>query len=112
MKPGRELDRFIAKNVMGDPNPTNSYYCDGPSYFDPPAYSTSIEAAWEVVEKVWGEKWFRLDRTQSMNDDWRWTAGEVEYFMGDNVIRNTVYSASAPHAICLAALEALGVETP
>lgn len=110
-KPGRELDALVAAKVMGlicgkdwhDP-------CFDPQFCDQPlhSYSTSISAAWEVVEKlrrrcccieinsdhqyVWDVR-MRIDR-DGLHDrmDWDvWIKAEE----------------SLPYAICLAALEAV-----
>lgn len=108
MNPGLELDALIAEKVMGcklqygacacDHLPFQKRHCDlfggHLGYFKP--YSTSIAAAWEVVEKL------RVEGTY---------LGVV----GDNVayqaiqykINTPIYGSSAPHAICLAALRAV-----
>lgn len=112
MKPGRELDALIAEKVFGAvrtqekfqgyvPIPGDPvYYSEvykyptGVNYLidDPknrhgmmggvPHYSTDISAAWEVVEKLNKQYSFHLN-----------TKGSAD---------------TAPHAICLAALKAVG----
>lgn len=74
----------------GNPAPLMSY-CS--------RYSTSIEAAWEVVEKV-GSNFRRL-----FLEDGQWNAWIDESVHGPTAMESGV---SAPHAICLAALSALG----
>lgn len=69
-----------------------------------------IAAAWEVAEKVWDTKWFRVDKSWPANSNtYVWEAGEVVYAFGDNDIENPVQAETAPLAICLAALQAVGV---
>lgn len=94
MKPGRELDALVANKVMGfqtDPRFKVGDEC--------PHFSTSIEAAWAVVEKL-------LPRLISL----RWCDGwEVNEFLPEE--KETYLlgeSDTAPHAICLAALAAVG----
>lgn len=113
MKASRELDALVAKKVMGfrvlstwdaDGTPKHvidANQCEVDTAYWPPAYSTDIAAAWEVVEKTKlldtyvltrayaGEKWQVIE----MGGDW-----QNPIATGD----------SAPHAICLAALKAVG----
>lgn len=120
LKPGRELDALVAEKVMGfelkQPKGVrwlentyvyaiNDYRDDGPVYvIDCPCYSTDIAAAWEVV-KYFSNKPFNI---------WISTCGilNAPHFQailqskdgrGGNCIGTTV-----PHAICLAALTAVG----
>ena len=108
MKPGRELDAVIAEKVFGftpvfsrngrtlsDGEPHWSWIrFEGDTLLNPiPDFSTNIEAAWQVVEKVLpnfcletnGNKWFAGSRS----------IHSAEVTRGE----------SAPHAICLAALK-------
>lgn len=115
MKPGRELDALIAEKVMGlykeplskrpgygllysNRNPlTGECMAIGTLKF----YSTDIAAAWEVVENFLSQgKDFTLD--SGPNRD----TGIVFHSVRINDV-NYTYSASAPHAICLAALKAV-----
>lgn len=87
---GREMDELVAEKVMN-------------SEFDVPHYSTSIEAAWAVVEK--------------MNDrfavSFSCCSQAVEWHCELSCSENVHFSAkggTAPLAICLAALDAVGVE--
>lgn len=118
MKPGRELDALIAKEVFGakvefvnqkagwridyraDKDECNNpiftdYGCEGHRLKQ---YSTDIAAAWEVVEKLCrdSERHFVIEKTGA----WlvRFRAGE--FTPGE----------TAPHAICLSALKAVGIE--
>lgn len=117
MTAGRELDALIAEKVMGwkvfrngEHGPhrweaetdrgtlrviDSSYSGDG---FSP---STDIAAAWEVVEKV------------------RKEAGDFQLALVDygsawaaRFDKASAVERTAPHAICLAALKAVGVEVP
>ena len=125
MKPGRELDALIAEKVMGckpvSAKYTNTgehsewlceckkerhayYYsgCDGYSYVLH-KYSTDIKLAWLVVEKLKtmgfnGIFYFRNDNKMAM----RFTKEDA---IND---RELWTNKTAPHAICLAALKAVG----
>ena len=141
MKPGRELDARIEVEVMGRPGewhdkvringtwvdvttwiPDYATAADPPkgSYAGtrPPAYSTSIVAAWEVIEKL-----LALGAAASLFSheclpgfagtvlgDVRWS---VEVVPDGNKPRPITTSSAeadtAPEAICLAALNAVGV---
>lgn len=115
MKPGRELDALIAEKVMGlkrsdhwpvvdlredRSRPLDRWDDDQGNIVPLPAYSTSIEAAWEVVEKIASLKncWrLRLEKhPQGWSVDFE-TEWKVE-----------LVAETAPHAICLAALKAMG----
>lgn len=120
LPPGKELDIEVAKRVMGeDVSPVMipmKYKVTGRAsgsdkvhdhgtigmetsmrYIKP--YSTDISAAWEIVEKLSpSEDEFRLSRFH--NEEWYCT---FAYFKGWEEI-----GATAPHAICLAALKAVG----
>jgi hypothetical protein len=111
MSAGRELDALVAKKVMesvpcdkwrqftdypvlwvkntGECNHTGCY----PSQEGPPYYSTSIAAAWEVVEKMRFNVWCLCGS---------WEAG---YPLGP--VRGN--ASTAPLAICRAALKAVAV---
>lgn len=89
-----------------------------------PPYSTDIAAAWDLVEKLGllvvplHEAWLDIPE-----DEFRepvqigWAAGRgswhgpTEIYM-ETPTRNWMKSETAPHAICLAALKAVGVEVP
>lgn len=113
MKPGKELDVFVAENVMGlnASSITNDGYSvvvyNGKLL---PSYSTDIAAAWEVVEKMRSDYLaLRLNRDigNQNQDDCEWCAtfeGNGKETPVDS------WSSTAPHAICLAALKACGVQ--
>ena len=111
MNPGREMDALVAEKVMGwvanhdnqpawytkDGQHTGNYIEDSEGGAWSP--STDITAAWEVFVRVgishleaWEEK-----------DGWRLCLGDSVAIRGAETV---------PHAICLAALKALGVVEP
>ena len=100
MKPGRELDALVAREVMGlkglDINSEDLAHL-------PMGYSTSIEAAWQIVGKLNG-----FDLELSNADGW------IAEFTDATEMVATIHQGlsleSAPHAICLAALKAVGYE--
>lgn len=114
IKPGRELDALVASKVMdleiGKTNfliigtrPKGSNLGYSTNGIKP--YSTDIAAAWEVLEKVFPKEvcvfksydsWFVAKSSQS-----RFPDGTIDYIASGD---------TAPHAICLAALKACGVE--
>lgn len=115
MKPGRELDSLVAEKVMGwrkdsdgDWERPSKDAIDGwyPDHLFP--YSTDIAAAWEVVEKL----------TAQFGDDftiWSIWSRENKIRARFNRGESRTYAAqadapTAPHAICLAALKAVGHE--
>lgn len=112
MTPGRELDALIAEKVLGykrlEDAPDGSErwrYPNEGKYSGIPSFSTSIEAAWEVVEKL-RERGFAFHFTQLAEDGWGANAGFVDH-ADDRNIGVTRSLDSAPHAICLAALKAI-----
>lgn len=104
MNPGRELDALIAEKVFGlktenygyflvervDPSNIKGIY---PIDYLIPEYSTSIGAAWEVVDKLQDYSFIlqTLDRTWQARFGVHWGRSDT-----------------APHAVCLAALKAVG----
>lgn len=72
--------------------------------------STNIAAAWEVVEKLRNQH-MELELSvvpkgaPAYPEDSQWLAG-----FHDDGPTNQMWGATAPHAICLAALAAVGVE--
>lgn len=123
MEPGRELDALIAEKVIGLEVVKNksgskrggyyysigdAYWCDiqGEMYISNSLsrYSTDIAAAWEVVEKL------TFVFTLTTNPPYAPTTPETEWMASFNA-DESVHGCSAPHAICLAALKALGVTT-
>lgn len=107
LEAGRELDALVAEKVMGwtvaleDRGPCRVWrpHENSAERSQPiPPYSTSIEAAWEVVEKM-RQREFGF----SLNDAWiAWFLAAPNEYQAD--------ADTAPHAICLAALKAVGVD--
>jgi hypothetical protein len=125
MKPGRELDALVAKQVIGwkriyESGPNGEPGCLDEHQIERnddeiPHYSTSIEAAWQVVEKM----------EFSMPDTWTFSlfGGRRDWhveidsndgkFLQNAASVNVFTRAETPaHAICLAALKAVGYEAP
>jgi len=119
MNAGRELDALIAEKVMGwhnnEANPSqpgmwgiNDYREDGTPVLMPdfPAYSEDIAAAWEVVEKI-KRNGFKL---QFDYDTWIAYWSHEDFLCGsEEALEPFGRADTAPHAICLAALKAVGV---
>lgn len=127
MRPGQELDILIAKKVMklsvGSETFTNknwtaphthTYYSIGkPSWHDNqgemylsnplPNYSTDITAAWEIINKL------PYLVTLTTNNPYHPTTPETEWFCSFQE-EYEAEGESAAHAICLAALKAIGEE--
>lgn len=104
MNPGSELDILIAEKVFGVKyeEPKLNQFKPMPNPNSCPRYSTDIAAAWEVVEKLNLLSKFSLERFE---DRYR----IVEYAGGyDNNFTFISEAETAPHAICLAALKAVG----
>jgi hypothetical protein len=103
MKPGRELDRLVADKVFGIRSEVSGDYILEPMYI--PKYSTDIAAAWGVVEKlkekfiVAAESYRNIHSCYIIKPDEG--EGKIELFREGK---------SPSHAICLAALKAVGVE--
>ena len=121
LEAGRELDALVAKKVMGlfviptcdgfkgpfiAETPETSGLFGRPKFVEPfllPGYSTSISAAWEVVEKL--------------NIPWVWALSnyhnewEVELTRIDIDHQGVhAHASTAPLAICRAALKAMEVK--
>lgn len=119
MKPGKDLDKLVAEQVMGMTEedvlqgPTGSYPC----------FSTDIAEAWKVMQKI---KWLRVEMFEGEifgnailectgtdpEEGWllRYEFDLVEYNDRIADLELGYCAPTAPHAICLAALKALGVE--
>ena len=107
MKPERELDALIAEKAMelnthwlGDGVEVNILSI-GESGVEVPCFSTDIAAAWEVVEKLTGDV-FQLSWV--IEGDGNRPVG-VSFWAGDTFY--TAEAATAPYAICLAALKVI-----
>lgn len=117
MKPGHELDALIAKKVMGWKREQHLglkqlVWKGPPDLFvtwrdDPLLYSTSIAAAWEVVEKI------KLDGNMvNINTASNFSSVQIEKLNNGrwDLAVDSTDGDTAPHAICLAALKAVGYE--
>jgi hypothetical protein len=123
--PGRELDVLVAEKVMELKPPSGfSYSPRGkdwrrwePEQYSngeftrsdvletwPPNFSTSISAAWEVVEKLGETDSWELHYVPSPVDRERWQVAILHFASGEEYL---VEADTAPHAICLAALKAV-----
>lgn len=128
LKPGPELDALVAEKVMQwkkDTSLTNVWYTTDIHQSVLLDFSTSIEAAWEVVEKItteWGgqndtgttgfglgfQLFYREEHSEEFYEAiFVSTCCAPPYENMRDV--GTGKSKSAPHAICLAALKAVGV---
>lgn len=113
MKPGPELDSLIAKRVMNIPP---DYACT-PGFIDTgkdwvqewdnlKPYSTDIAVAWLVVEKmISDDNEFELTTYFPCTQLVFWCR-----FSADMNFDHIGEADTAPHAICLAALKAKGIE--
>ena len=98
----RDIDRQIGKKLFGI---DNEYILNN---FGLPHYSTDIAAAWEVVEKLREE-----DLCFNIWVDSGYCEVEIkEFTITKTPVTSHAYieNKSAPMAICLAALKALGEE--
>lgn len=114
MQPGRELDVLVAEKVMGDVNEDGSWYSADGSRFThrdggPRPYSIDWGDAGRVVEKIKSTSphTWHIEYDPESN---QWTAGFVSYFPME--WQEYSEASTAPYAICLAALRAVGVEVP
>jgi hypothetical protein len=131
MNAGRELDALVAEKVMGwKPDPARCRLCGWPlsdgmctpdncslrplpivPYDIPPDYSTDIAAAWQVVEHL-RERDIWLD---SLEQKWESEMTRVIFGWRDPE-RGALFAQemgdTPAHAICLAALRAVGMEIP
>jgi hypothetical protein len=119
MKAGRELDALVAEKVMGWSDVGNitigmTTYVAGHrpkgEQTVVPAYSTSMAAAWAVVDAL-RARGLHLAFNDTLSA-WRvlfFTVGrfDTRYFTDG---ANYEFADTPAHAICLAALRAVGVE--
>lgn len=131
MEAGRELDALIAEKVMGwergenwlippvgTPMRDNNWAAEWDEKGRPhwlPRYSQDIEAAWQVVEKLrkdWeylfinaGNGWGVECRTEHVDIS---PSNDITYQWTEST--GNIHGDTAPLAICLAALKAVGVE--
>ena len=91
----------------GDPEPIENYYSNYGN-LSIPRYSSNIAAAWEVVEKMRTNGWFfsLADSIELPDFIARFTTCPP---VGSPIPDHSAMNVSAPLAICLAALRAVGV---
>lgn len=127
MKPGRELDALIVEKVIGwkpfkkkwEAGAHRGYHdawLDGEGRevcIQCPEYSTDIAAAWVVVEKLReSKKTIALSSVyhQTANPYWSWIC-RIEWTDKRLGYQTSIgLSESVPHAICLAALDSIGIK--
>jgi hypothetical protein len=121
------LDVLIADKVFGckpKRGPDDDYHCTCPSnpFLGAPhaeaeedddsnipttnllMYSTHISAAWQVVEKMQANDWaVIIDNMKDSLGNW-----QVQFEKNENA--KSCEAGTAPHAICLAALKAVGYD--
>jgi len=98
MKAGRELDALVAEKVMGwHPDLCGGKY----EAVKIPAYSSSISAAWEVVEKL-QERALCVALEWTITDGWAFGITPHDFPYEFCIKEN---ASSIPLAICLAALK-------
>lgn len=116
MTPGRELDTLVAEKVFkysifkkrwkeGSHSGFIDSWIDSAGFEIPgqlPEYSTDISAAWEVVEKLRPELCIEI---MPWGDNYHVRVLSVTLEQ-----KSRASCRSAPHAICLAALKAVGHE--
>lgn len=120
MKPGKEMDQLIAERVLGRkamlmpggglhfmdipvPKTPDGRVMASPYTFVP-HYSRDIAAAWEVVEKL-APDGFVLYRSWDVKSKPVWVVAQD---CQDTLASELARHESAPAAICLAALKAVG----
>ena len=121
LEPGRKLDMLVAEQVMGwlvDPifriyagADREMLHCNEPPIGSKKkrwSPSTSIAAAWEVVEKL------QLSIIPN-NIGTKWEAGiwhddDIDSYHHGFYTSDSAFCDTAPHAICLAALKAIAAQ--
>lgn len=100
LKPGPELDALVASKVMGwGVADDGAVIVDG-AHLVCPLFSIDIAAAWALVEKFPHKYLFKWN---TFNDG-KWECRFSDSDDGSKI----AYALTAPHAICLAALKAVG----
>ena len=122
-----ELNEMVAEKVMGQHRvsdcPLGDSSCMGK--YEPmvngrpclPDYANDIAAAWQVVEKLITLPYWDGLSLEHVTHDWRldngdgWICAQSDSYQRDQGSGEIVAVATTlPRAICLAALEAIGVE--
>ena len=125
MRAGRELDALVAEKVMGhkvlshwEPGVVKHVIDENQCEIDvghwPKPYSTDIAAAWEVVAELRRRDWFMGIAEALLPKGWGCVftplheGDKIEDPNDTRPERVDARAATAPHAICLAALKAKG----
>lgn len=95
MTAGRELDALVAEKVLGE---TVTIFDTNPLGYSCKHYSSDIAAAWLIVEDMKSAYDLQLE---AFGGGWRATFHEK----GHEENCAMAIATTAPHAICLAALE-------
>ena len=98
-----QINKLIALHVFQE-DPLDCFILD---------YAGDIKAAWEVVEKLNGDYLnHNIFTNLSIVKGYEHLSRKVRYFCHYGMKRadNMVFAETAPMAICLAALKAVGVE--
>lgn len=103
LQPGPELDALISEKVMGYNHVKGGW---ASAEFKP---STTWEGMGLVVEKLMGEYWFELNNNQGGRFDASFK--KKRSFEGEDHCHAFNYD-TAPHAVCLASLKAVGTDKP
>jgi len=117
MEAGRELDALVAKKVMGWHRDAFDTYLYPPDRIEcpdryrcpfidkeTPGYSTDVAVAWTIVRKLVGDG-FKVDISDYPSNSVVGFAPPATQDDPDYVCGSTI-----SHAICLAALKAVGVD--
>ena len=120
----REIDALVAEKVFNQPvewvevldyqgKRKEPYLCESNEGYgssdEVDHYSTSIADAWEVVEKIRGDgRWWQI--TDCEEEGWHASAWRTVTENDAPVCECDAVADTAPMAICLAALKAVGVE--
>lgn len=120
IEPGPALDALIADKVLDEDvvREDGVYYLKEQleferEYLQVPHYSTSIAAAWEVVESFNNMVLFVVTRGVTKQEgpiEQQWTCELEQRDRSKDYWLKIVHGDTAPHAICLAALKAVGYE--
>lgn len=104
----RDIDKLVAEKVLGLEIRYGNIVRDG-KRSGIPSYSQNIEHSWKVVEKLRNHRDFTLSDCLDEEDKKIYYAN-FQYNDSYHIKNYDAFSASAPMAICLAALKSVGVE--
>ena len=119
IKPGRELDALVAEKVMGyarKRDDCNTYWVDADG-FEPSHshdYSTDIAAAWELLDTISRREHLTTSYSVQFDDkSGKFLVIIQDWYRSSGMMKGSYpseYTDTAPHAICLAALRACGMD--